>query len=171
MFGNKDKDNKNAELEKPPTSFSNPGGTVVPRAAGKDNKLGKSSSTTLVARDTEIFGDIKFSGNLEIEGKVHGNITANPSVDAAVRVLEEGHVEGDIHVPKANINGHIKGNVHASSLELAARARVEGNVHYETLEMLKGAQINGNLVFAEGGVATRPQKQQNNVPQGNDSKT
>ncbi|HEY9033095.1 MAG TPA: polymer-forming cytoskeletal protein [Pseudomonadales bacterium] len=163
MFGNKDKNNKTQELEKPPTSFSNPAAPVVPKAAaGKDGKLPKSSSTTLIARDTEIFGDIKFSGNLEIEGSVHGNITANPSVDAAIRVLEDGHVEGDIHVPRANINGHIKGNVHASALELAAKARVEGNVHYETLEMLKGAQINGNLVYAENGVATRPQKQSGN---------
>lgn len=160
MFGKDNKDNKDKtglDLEKPPTSFSSPGGAVMPKMAHKEKAV-KSSSTTLIARDTEIFGDIKFSGNLEIEGRVHGNITSNPSVDSAVRVLEDGHVEGDVHVPRANINGHVKGNVHAAALELAAKARVEGNVHYESLEMLKGSQINGNLIFAENGVATRPQK-------------
>lgn len=158
MFGSKDKEkDKNADLEKAPTSFNNPSAPVVPKMPGKDNKT-KSSSTTLIARDTEIFGDIKFSGSLEIEGSVHGNITANPGVEASIRVLEDGHVEGDIHVPRANLNGEIKGNVHAATLELATRARVEGNVHYETLEMTKGAQVNGSLVYAEHGVAQRPQK-------------
>lgn len=159
MFGSKDKD-KNAaiaEAEKAPTSFNNPAASVVPKIAGKDAKA-KSSSTTLIARDTEIFGDIKFSGSLEIEGSVHGNITANPGVEASIRVLEDGRVEGDIHVPRANLNGDIKGNVHSGTVELAAKARVTGNVHYETLEMLKGAQVNGSLVFAENGVAARPQK-------------
>lgn len=161
MFGSKDKDKeKNAsEAEKAPTSFNNPAASVLPKVAAKDAK-GKSNSTTLIARDTEIFGDIKFSGSLEIEGSVHGNITANPGVEASIRILEDGHVEGDIHVPRANLNGNIKGNVHASSLELAAKAKVEGNVHYETLEMLKGAQVNGNLVYAENGVAARPAKNQ-----------
>ena len=159
MFG-KDKSNndKSSELEKPPTSFTNPVSSVIPKPGGKDVKSPKSSSTTLIARDTELFGDIKFSGNLEIEGHIVGNITANPGSDASVRVLENGHVEGDIHVPKVVINGDIKGNVHATNLELAAKAKIEGDVHYQSLEMVKGSQVNGSLVYAENGVATHPQK-------------
>ncbi len=160
MFGkDKDKNNdKSSEFEKPPTSFNNPVSSVIPKPAGKDAKSSKSSSTTLIARDTELFGDIKFSGNLEIEGHIVGNITANPGSEAAVRVLENGQVEGDVHVPKVVINGDIKGTVHATNLELAAKAKIEGDVHYESLEMVKGAQVNGSLVYAENGVATRPQK-------------
>lgn len=158
MFG-KDKDNnKNAEGEKAPTSFNNPVSSVVPKSANKDGKSGKSTSTTLIAKDTEIFGDIKFSGNLEVEGEVHGNITANPNSEASVRVLENGHIQGDIHVPKATINGEIKGTVHAGQLELAAKAKIEGNVHYESIEMVKGSQVNGSLVYAEKGVSQTPKK-------------
>lgn len=160
MFG-KNKvvnNNKPTELEKPPTSFANPISSVIPKPVNKDTKSPKSSSTTLIARDTELFGDIKFSGNLEIEGHIVGNITANPGSEAAVRILENGQVEGDIHVPKVVINGDVKGNVHATNLELAAKAKIEGDVHYESLEMVKGSQVNGSLVYAENGVATRPQK-------------
>ena len=124
----------------------------------KENKPVKSSSTTLIARDTEIFGDIKFSGNLEIEGHIVGNIIANPGAEASVRVLENGWVEGDVSVPKVIINGDIKGTVHSTMLELAGKAKVEGNVHYETIEMVKGAQVNGNLVYSEGGSASAPKK-------------
>lgn len=144
MFGNKDK-NKTA-TEKAPTSFTNTQ-SVIPAKANKE--MSKSNSTTLIAKDTEIHGDVKFSGNLEVEGKIFGNITANGGAEASVRVLEFGQVEGDIYVPKANLNGEIKGNVHAKTLELAAKARIDGNVHYEALEMTKGAQVNGNLVYAQ----------------------
>ena len=161
MFGKdkeKNSNDKAQEIEKPPTSFNNPVSSVIPKPAGKDVKSPKSSSTTLIARDTELFGDIKFAGNLEIEGHIVGNITANPGSEASVRILENGKVEGDIHVPKSVINGDIKGNVHSNTLELAAKAKIEGDVHYETLEMVKGAQVNGSLVYAENGVKAIPQK-------------
>ena len=43
-----------------------------------------SGSTTLVSRDTAIKGDVHFSGNLEIEGLIQGNIVAEPGKDAIV---------------------------------------------------------------------------------------
>lgn len=107
------------------------------------------NTTTLIAKGTEIVGDIKFTGNLEIEGKVRGNIiVASSTGDASVRVLEHGEVQGDIDVPSIVINGSVSGDVHSSShIELAARAKVHGNVHYNLIEMVKGAQVNGNLVY------------------------
>lgn len=153
MFG-KDKDNNDGA--KAPVSFNN-SSSVMPKASAKDGKV-KSASTTLVAKDTELFGDVKFSGTLEIEGSIVGNISANPNSEAAVRVLERGQVEGDIRVPKAMVNGLIKGNLYAGSIELSAHARIEGSVHYETIEMQKGAQVNGNLVFADAAPATNKAK-------------
>ena len=145
MFGSKD--NKNEAPEKAPTSFNHNQNSVIPKKAAEGNK--KSSSTTLIAKDTEIFGDVKFAGNLEIEGHIVGNLIANPGSEASVRVLENGQIEGDINVPNTTINGFVKGNVHANTLELAAKARVEGNVHYQSIEMVKGSQVNGSLVFAD----------------------
>ena len=149
MFG-KEKDNKakkTAELA--PTSFDSPAQSVLPKAGNKEMQPTKSSSTTLIARDTEIVGDIKFCGNLEIEGVIKGSITATPGSDASVRILEKGNVEGDIQVPKVAINGSVKGTVHSSTLELASNARIQGDVHYQTVEMQRGSQVNGNLVFTE----------------------
>lgn len=161
MFGrDKNEAQQNTELEKAPVSFSNPVGSVIPKPSilGKEVKTTKSSSTTLVARDTEIFGDIKFSGNLEVEGHIVGNVTSNPGSESTVRILENGQVEGDIQVPKATINGDVKGNVRASVVELAAKAKVEGNVHYEALEMVKGAQVNGSLVYGQKPETVKPSK-------------
>lgn len=113
----------------------------------KENHFAK-GGTTLLARSVEILGDIKFAGNLEIEGVVKGNIFAEKGMDARVRIMEKGQVTGNIHAPKVIINGDVNGDVHADKhLELAANAVVNGNVHYQVIEMVKGAQVNGNMVF------------------------
>lgn len=114
----------------------------------KDNSIGfAAGSTTLISKATEVVGDIHFSGNLEVEGSVRGNIIAKSGSDARVRVMEKGLVEGEISVPTVVINGEVKGNVHSSKhVELAAKAVVKGNVHYSLIEMVKGAQVDGSLV-------------------------
>ena len=58
-----------------------------------------SGSTTLISKSTELVGDIHFNGNLEIEGRVRGNIYAEEGSDARVRIMEKGLVEGEICVP------------------------------------------------------------------------
>lgn len=108
-----------------------------------------SGSTTLISKSTELVGDVNFNGNLEIEGRVRGNIYAEEGSDARVRIMEKGLVEGEICVPTVVINGAVNGDVHSSKhVELAAKASVTGNVHYNMIEMVKGAQVNGNLVYS-----------------------
>lgn len=107
-------------------------------------------TTTLISKDTTIVGDINFSGDLEIQGQVTGNIIAKSDAAALVRIVDGGKVEGGIHAPKVIINGTLIGDVHASEhIELAAKACVQGNVHYSLIEMVKGAQVNGSLLYAE----------------------
>lgn len=114
--------------------------------------------TTLISKSTEVVGDIHFSGSLEIEGVVKGNIIANNKGDAKVNVREKGRVEGDITAPLIMINGQVRGNVHSDKhIELAAKAMVEGNVHYHMIEMVKGSQVNGSLVYSAEQKAARPQ--------------
>ncbi|MGH1372351.1 MAG: bactofilin family protein [Cellvibrionaceae bacterium] len=111
-----------------------------------------SGSTTLISKSTELVGDIHFNGNLEIEGRVRGNIYAEEGSDARVRIMEKGLVEGEICVPTIVINGAVHGDVHSSKhVELAAKAAVQGNVHYNMIEMVKGAQVNGSLLYSGAG--------------------
>ena len=105
-------------------------------------------STTLISKNTEIVGDIVFSGSLLVEGSVKGNICAVDGEDAHVRVMENGVVAGEIRVPTIVINGTVNGDVYSGKhIELAAKAVVNGNVHYELIEMVKGGQVNGSLVY------------------------
>ncbi len=102
--------------------------------------------TTLISKATEITGDIYFSGTLEVEGKVNGNIIAEDDSAAEVRVRENGSVVGGISVPSIIVNGLVEGDVHSCRhIELAAKAKVVGNVYYNLIEMVMGSEVNGSL--------------------------
>jgi cytoskeletal protein CcmA (bactofilin family) len=107
---------------------------------------GSSNLTSLISKATEITGDIHFSGALEVEGKVFGNIYANDDSSAEVRIRETGLVKGQIQAPLVIINGMVEGDVYSSNhIELAAKARVQGNVYYHLIEMVMGSEVNGSL--------------------------
>ncbi|QFU74518.1 polymer-forming cytoskeletal protein [Halioglobus maricola] len=112
----------------------------------KRTKFSASAGTTLVARDTTVVGDMHFSGCLEIEGVVQGNLVADEGSKAEVSIADGGRVEGEIRAPIVVINGVIEGDVYSTErLELAPRGRVHGNVHYALLEMEAGSEVNGSL--------------------------
>lgn len=118
----------------------------------KKSGFSVSGSTTLVSQDTVIVGDVRFSGNLDIEGLVQGNIFAEPGKDALVRLIGKGRVEGDIRAPCIIINGEVVGDVHSNKqLELASKARVKGNVFYTLVEMAAGSEVNGSLTHTGEG--------------------
>jgi cytoskeletal protein CcmA (bactofilin family) len=112
---------------------------------------GGQGETTLIAPGAVIDGTITFAGVLEIEGRVNGNIYAAGDEQAVVRVLQGGHVHGNVSAPLIVVNGTVTGNVHSTDhAELAPRAVINGDVRYNLLEMSKGAQVNGRLLFNGG---------------------
>jgi len=116
-----------------------------------------SGKTTLISRDTVVLGDLRFSGTVDVEGLVQGNLIAESGKEALVRVVEKGRVEGEIRCPAVIINGEVEGNVYASRhLELAAKARVKGNVFYALMEMAAGSEVNGSMSHMPDQDAARP---------------
>lgn len=102
---------------------------------------------TLVSRTTEVVGDIHFSGELIVEGKVKGSIYAEDDSGGLIRIAEKGTVEGEICVPSVVVNGLVQGDVRSTThIELAAKAVVVGNVYYNLIEMVMGSEVNGNLM-------------------------
>ncbi len=105
-----------------------------------------SGASTLIARDAAFTGTIEFTGALDIEGLVRGDVHARQGKDALVRVLAHGRVEGEIRAPSVVIDGTVEGDVYATKLlQLDSRARVEGNVYYAQAEMRTGAEVNGTF--------------------------
>ena len=129
---------------------------------GNSTKGGDNVVDTLIGRQTEILGDVRFSGGLHVDGKIKGKIIAdNSNKGASLSVSENGSVEGDVRVPSIVLNGRVTGDVYATErIHLASKARVNGNVYYKILEMEGGAEINGQLVRDTGENAAGAAKPQ-----------
>lgn len=122
---------------------------------GNSKKSGATATVgvdTLIGRQTEILGDVRFTGGLHVDGKIKGKVLASSDKAAALSVSEHGAIEGDVRVPNVVLNGAVIGDVHASQkLTLATKARVTGNVYYRVIEMEGGAQVNGQMVHDVAG--------------------
>ncbi|MEH6358235.1 MAG: polymer-forming cytoskeletal protein [Pseudomonadales bacterium] len=113
----------------------------------KEKKGSRHSYDTLISSQTQIKGDVHFSGGLHIDGQVFGSVAAEPDSKAVVRISDHGLIEGQVRAPHVIINGRVDGDVFSSEhVELAANAVVNGTVHYKLIEMVMGAQVNGSLV-------------------------
>jgi len=111
-------------------------------------KIGKDA--TLIAANTTVRGDVEFSDQLFVSGRVEGDVMAGEDTGATLNISEEGAVKGNIRVPFVVVNGVVEGNVYAGTrVELAAKARVTGDVYYRLIEMQLGAVVAGQLVYAE----------------------
>jgi len=114
---------------------------------GKDKKIRTSKLDTLIGRHSELYGDVRFSGGLHVDGTVKGNILAEEDPAGSLTVSEHGTVEGEVRVPNVELDGVVVGDVYAKQhIVLYANARVTGNVYYNLIEMTVGAEVNGNLV-------------------------
>ena len=118
---------------------------------GSKKKLRATKIDSLIGRQTETLGDLRFSGGLHVDGVVRGNVYADDDTGAVLTLSEFGTIEGEVRVPNVILNGTVIGDVHArDQIELAANARITGNVYYTLIEMAMGAEVNGSLVHRSG---------------------
>ena len=101
---------------------------------------------TLIGRAARLHGDLGFAGGLHLDGRIAGNVTAQPGTRSSLSISETGAIEGTVTVPTVMLDGTVKGDIHAPErLVLGATARIQGNVYYGVIEMTLGAEIMGKL--------------------------
>ena len=111
---------------------------------------------SLIGRQTEMIGDVRFTGGLYVDGKVQGNVLAEDESNSFLTLSEHGSIEGEVVVPNVQLNGTVVGDVRAADhIELAANARISGNVYYRLIEIAMGAEVNGNLVHIQDDAESR----------------
>lgn len=113
---------------------------------GSGNKTKNAKIETLIGRNTQVTGDLRFRGGMHVDGTVRGNVEAEGE-DCMISVSQSGVIEGDVNVPRIVLDGTVTGDVYArEQMELAAHAKVNGDVYYNLVEMAVGASVNGKLV-------------------------
>ena len=102
---------------------------------------------SLIGQNTEIQGEVKFSGGVHIDGKIQGKVIGENDGSSLLSQSEYGEIEGEIRSPYIVINGIVNGDVHGSRhVELLSNAKIKGNVYYNLVELSVGAEVNGKLV-------------------------
>lgn len=114
---------------------------------GKKNK--SEHGITLVAENAEIVGDVRFSGELYVHGRIHGSVLGRDET-SKLNLAQSGVIEGEVRVAHVVIDGRIEGDVFAQKkVELAEKAVVQGNLYYSLIEMQFGARVDGQLVHTD----------------------
>ena len=86
-------------------------------------------------------GEILCKGEIEIAGKVKGNISAK-----CLRILETGKVTGQVNAEKVEILGCMIGNTDSVSVHVGEKGVVRGDLKFETnLSVAEGADILGHV--------------------------
>ncbi|MGB8508400.1 MAG: polymer-forming cytoskeletal protein [Pyrinomonadaceae bacterium] len=109
-------------------------------ALARDIKEGVLSG--FVGGSTKLTGEANFKGMLRIDGRFTGQIN---SEKGTLIVSTGGHVEADIEVAEARINGTIHGDITASvRIEFGRSAQVFGNIKTPALVIEDGAIFEGS---------------------------
>ncbi len=127
------------------------------------NKKKQPPIKSLIAAESCVEGNLRFSSGLRIDGELIGNVQGTEGVPSLLVVSETATVSGQIRADHVIINGRVVGPVHAVVLELQPKARVEGDVFYTSLEMHQGAMITG-LLRATNMTAGEPVLQLEQAP-------
>ncbi len=93
---------------------------------------------SLVSAGASFVGDITADGEVQVDGRVKGSISAQ-----MVIVSIGAEIVGDITCESVEIKGNVKGNVRARQVSLSSESHIEGNVHHEELSIEPGAFVHG----------------------------
>ena len=90
-------------------------------------------------------GEIHCKGEIEIAGKVKGNISAK-----ILRILETGKVTGHVNAERVEILGCMLGNTSSLNIHVGEKGVVRGDLRFEeNLSVNEGADILGHVQKAK----------------------
>ena len=100
---------------------------------------------SVVSSDLKIDGNLMTTGELEVSGKIKGEI------GAATMVLHPtADIEGQISAGDLVTNGTLTGTVSASKIAIGSTAVVQGELTCEIIEVSAGARIDGRINHVPG---------------------
>ncbi len=131
-------DDKSPSLGAPPVApppASMGGESPAPTPAAKPKP-----APSVLSSDLMVKGNIKTTGDLQIEGVVDGDIRAH-----LLTVGEGATVKGEIVADDVVVNGRIIGRVRGLKVRLTSTARVEGDIIHKTIAIESGAHFEGSV--------------------------
>ena len=95
---------------------------------------------SLLSSDLHVTGNMKTTGDIEVEGAVEGDIRAH-----LLTIGESATIKGEVIADDVVINGRIVGRVRGLKVRLTSTARVEGDIIHKTIAIESGAHFEGSV--------------------------
>jgi cytoskeletal protein CcmA (bactofilin family) len=108
----------------------------------------------MLSSDLTITGNIRTSGDIQIEGTIEGDVHAH-----LLTVGESAVVRGEIVADDIVVNGHVIGRVRGLKVRLTSSARVEGDIIHKTIAIESGAHFEGSVQRQDDPLKTGAQQQ------------
>jgi cytoskeletal protein CcmA (bactofilin family) len=108
---------------------------------------------SIISSDLTIKGDLVCTGDLQIDGRVDGDITCRTLTLGAEPVINSR-----VKAETVRICGSFTGEIRAKKVVLTSSARVKGDIYQDSLELERGASFEGfvgRLDSGKGGQETR----------------
>ena len=108
---------------------------------------------SLLSSDLHITGNVKTTGDIQVEGTVDGDIRAH-----LLTVGEGATIKGEIMADDVVINGRVIGRVRGLKVRLTSTARVEGDIIHKTIAIESGAHFEGSVQRQDDPLSSGPAK-------------
>ena len=95
---------------------------------------------SILSSDLQITGNLKTTGDIQVEGSVDGDIRAH-----LLTIGEGATVKGEIIADDVVVNGHVIGRVRGLKVRLTSTAQVEGDIIHKTIAIESGAHFEGSV--------------------------
>ena len=95
---------------------------------------------SVLSSDLHITGNLKTTGDIQVEGTVEGDIRAH-----LLTIGESATIKGEVTADDVVINGRIVGRVRGLKVRLTSTARVEGDIIHKTIAIESGAHFEGSV--------------------------
>lgn len=95
---------------------------------------------SVLSADLHIQGNMKTTGDIQVEGTVEGDIRAH-----LLTIGESATIKGEVVADDVVINGRIVGRVRGLKVRLTSTARVEGDIIHKTIAIESGAHFEGSV--------------------------
>jgi cytoskeletal protein CcmA (bactofilin family) len=97
-------------------------------------------AASVLSSDLTVTGNIKTTGDIQVEGVVEGDIRAH-----LLTVGESATIKGEIVADDVVVNGRVVGRVRGLKVRLTSSARVEGDIIHKTIAIESGAHFEGSV--------------------------
>ncbi len=118
------------------------------------------ATSTIIAKGCSVSGEFKVDNDIQIDGKVTGQM----HVEGTLIVAESGELNGEVYAKQLIVNGLLDGNCYADRVQVLSKGSVSGKVWSSNLSIEPGGKFSGEAAEMPQTEVANFEKQQEPKP-------